>query len=401
MKARILSIGDELILGRTVDTNATWISRQLGDRGLAVDGVRQVGDGEDAIVDAMRWGLEADLVVCSGGLGPTDDDRTRHALARVLGKPLEERAAAWKHVVAWYDKHRHGIAVPESNRRQILFPRGARLLANDRGTAAGMLARHGKAWIACVPGVPHEMRAMVERLPLARLFPRLRPPMVGELWFAGLGESAAQERLGGLLTEADPMVGITVNELGHITLRAVGTPAQVRPRMRQLARAIAPWRLPERGLAPSLIARCAQRAWTVAAAESCSGGHLAAQLTAVPGCSRVLGASFITYAPEAKTRLLGVAPGLIEEHGVVSEAVAKAMAYGARRAGIADLGLATTGIAGPDGGTAQLPVGSVWVAASLGDRTEARLVRIGGERTRVQARAASEALLMGWEMVKG
>lgn len=404
MHARILAIGDELILGRTVDTNSAWLARRLADRGLIAERVTAVGDGEAGIVAAMREAAKAaPLVLCSGGLGPTDDDRTRHALARAAGVPLEERPEAWRHVVRWYAEHRPGMAVPERNRRQALFPRGSLILDNDRGTAPGMLCRVGSAWVACFPGVPHEMRAMYERLErrLPRLLPGLRRPAIGEAWFAGIGESQAQERLGDLLSEVDPMVGITVSELGHITLRAVGTPAQVRNRMPRLRAAVEPWLLPEAGLAPSLIARLAGGGRTITCAESVSGGHAAAQLTAVPGASAVVKAAFVTYADSAKARILGVPRRLIARHGVVSEAVVLAMARGALDAAGADLAVATTGIAGPDGGSDALPVGSVWVAAASRRRAVAKLARIRGERTRIQARAAAEALLLAWNLETG
>lgn len=402
MHARILAIGDELILGRTVDTNSAWLARQVGDAGLIADRMTAIGDAEADIVSAIREAAAAaPLVLCTGGLGPTDDDRTRHALAAAAGVALEERPAAWRHIVRWYASHRHGVAVPERNRRQTLFPVGSEMLANDRGTAPGMLCRVGTAWVACFPGVPHEMKAMYARLArrLPRLVPGLRRPAVGEVWFAGIGESQAQQHLGDLLSEADPMVGITVNELGHITLRAVGTPAQVRERLPRLAAAVAPWRLPAAGLAPSLVARLAAEGRTISCAESVSGGHIAAQLTAVPGASAVLRGSFVTYADETKARLVGVDRRLIARHGVVSAPVAEAMACGALRAGRADLAVATTGIAGPDGGSEALPVGTVFVAAAVRGRTVSRQVRIGGERSRVQIRAAAEALLLGWQVL--
>jgi nicotinamide-nucleotide amidase len=402
--ARILAIGDELVLGRTVDSNSARIAQRLSDAGLSVDYARTVGDGESAIVQALRAACRgADLVLCSGGLGPTEDDRTRHALARVMRSPLEERPAAWRHVVRCYAQFRPGAAVPEVNRRQALFPTAAGMLANDRGTALGLLGRVGSCWVACVPGVPHEMEAMVGRLlqRLPRLVPGLRAPAVGELWLAGLGESAAQERIPGLLSEREPQVGITVSELGHITLRAVGTPAQVQRRIAQLRSALAPWLLPKAGLGPSLVHELAAAGATIACAESCTAGHAAAQILAVPGASAVLRESLIAYHATAKTARLGVPASLIRRHGVVSEAVARAMAEGMRRAAGSTIAVATTGLAGPDGGTAELPVGTVWVAAATATRTTARQVRLRGSRVRIQQRAAAEALFEGWTVWKG
>ncbi|MEK7413424.1 MAG: nicotinamide-nucleotide amidohydrolase family protein, partial [Planctomycetota bacterium] len=216
--------------------------------------------------------------------------------------------------------------------------------------------------------------------------------------FTGVGESQAQEHLGGLLSEQNPMVGITVSELGHITLRAVGTAAQVRARTKQLARAVAAWRIPEPGLAPSLIAKLTAQRRTITCAESVSGGHAATQLIAVPGASAVVKASFVTYADETKARILGIAPSLIRRHGAVSEPVVRAMALGARRVAHADIAVATTGIAGPGGATADLPTGTVFIAATDGKRTLVKRTRITGSRQHVQKRAAAEALLLAWQL---
>ena len=396
---RILAIGDELLLGRTVDSNSAHIAQRLSDAGLTVDYARTVGDGEAAIIAALRSAARgAALVVCSGGLGPTEDDRTRHALARSMRVRLAERQAAWEHVTAWYAAHRPGVAVPEVNRRQALFPVGAEMLDNDRGTAPGMLGRIGDCWIACMPGVPHEMHAMLDRLlgQLPRLVPGLAAPTVGEVWFAGLGESAAQERIPGLLSERDPLVGITVSELGHITLRAVGTPVQVRTRLRQLRAALKPWLLPRAGLAASLVHRLEVEGGSIACAESCTAGHAAAQILAIPGASVVLHESLVAYHAEVKTRRLGVPARLIATHGVVSEAVARRMAEGMRSRSGATVAIATTGLAGPDGGSADLPVGTVWTAAATASGTIARRVRIKGTRERVQRRAAAKALYTAW-----
>ncbi len=397
--ARILAIGDELILGRTVDANSSLIAQRLSDAGLTVDYARTVGDGEDAIVQALRTACRgAALVVCTGGLGPTEDDRTRHALARCMRSQLRERPAAWRHVVRCYTQFRPGKPVPAVNRRQALFPEAADMLRNDRGTAPGLLGLVSGCPVACLPGVPHEMAAMLStvlaRLP--RLVPGLRTPTFGELWFAGLGESAAQELIPGLLSERDPLVGITVNELGHTTLRAVGTPTQVRMRLRQLRTALKPWLLPRPGLAASLLHELAAARGSIACAESCTAGHAAAQLLAVPGTSAILRESLIAYHAQVKTERLGVPARLIARHGVVSEAVVRAMAEGMRRRSRSTIAIATTGLAGPDGGTAEMPVGTVWVAAATAATTTARLVRIKGTRERVQKRAAAEALLQAW-----
>ena len=402
--ARILAIGDELMLGRTVDTNSAAIARQLSDRGLVVDQMRQVGDGLDAITAALQTlAYGADLVVCTGGLGPTDDDRTRAAVAGAIGKPLQFRASAWKQVHGWYARHLPGKTVPEANRRQAELPRGARILANDRGTAPGLLARHPSgAWIASFPGVPHEMLAMADRLfaKLPSLIPGLTVPAISEFAIAGIGESAVQDLIPGLLSEADPMVGITAHDAGHLTLRAVGKPAAVKRRIGQLRKILRSWLLPESTVPASLVAELGRRRMTFTAAESCTGGQVAAQLTAVPGSSRILRESRVVYHAEAK-HALGVPAAILDEYGVVSEQTALAMAESARTAIAADIAVATTGIAGPDGGSDDLPVGTVWIAVADAQGSIAKRLRLSGSRTRIQLRAAATTLVLAWERLKG
>ncbi len=409
MVARIVSIGDELVLGRTVDTNATWIARWMTDRGFAVDLCQAVGDGQAEIVGALRRAVAggpgeggASLIVCTGGLGPTDDDRTRHALAEFLGSELVEHQPSWKRIRAWFERSRRG-PIPESNRRQALLPAGARPIVNHRGTAPGMLARaHGCA-IACLPGVPHEMMRMLEEFTprVPKLFPALAPPAIAEIWFAGIGESTAQGMIGDLLSECDPQVGITVSELGHITLRIVGLERQVEARHRQLARLLSAHALPAAGLAPSLVAELARLKRTVSAAESCTCGHVAALIGSVPGASRVLRESIVAYHEDVKRARLGVSAELLAREGAVSEACARAMAEGARHRTEADLAVATTGIAGPDGGTATDPVGTVWVAVADARGSVARRHVIVGNRERVQRRGATYALQLAWERLAG
>jgi nicotinamide-nucleotide amidase len=404
MLARILAVGDELLLGRTVDTNSSHIARWLTDRGFHVDRTVVVGDPQRDIEVALRAASDgAALMIITGGLGPTDDDRTRQALAAVMGVPLAERPAAWARIRRWYRTNLPNRPIPAINRRQALVPRGADLLANDRGTAPGLTARIGGCRVACMPGVPHEMMAMLARLdrPLKRWFPRLRRPAIGEAWIAGLGESAAQERIGDLLTEQHPQVGITVSEKGHITLRVVGTASEVRTRVRALRQMLAPYLLPADGPAASLVALLAKEGRTIAAAESCTCGQVVAQLGAISGASAVLRESLVAYHEGVKRSRLGVTPALLRRHGVVSEAVAMAMARGMRRHARADLAIATTGIAGPGGGTPATPVGTVCVAVADRTGVAVRTIRIRGSRERVQARAAAQALVMAVEVACG
>ena len=396
--ARLISIGDELLNGRTVDTNATFLGRRLTDLGLRVQGVAAVGDGQADIEAALRAACaDADVVLCTGGLGPTDDDRTRDALAAVLGVAQLPDPEAWRAICRRWAILRPGQEPSPANRRQALVPVGAKTLANDRGTAPGLLVRHGRSWIVCLPGVPHEMVAMAERLfrRLAKLLPSLPTQRVAEIYLAGVGESAVQEHLYGLFDGEDPQVGITVSDLGHLVLRVVGSPAPVRARAAILRRRVTPWLLPGPGLAPSLVAALAERGLTITAAESCTVGLVAAALGAVPGASAVLEEAVVTYAPSAKRRRLGVTPAVLQQ--VVSAPCAEAMARGARRRTGASIAIATTGYAGPGGGSSEVPVGTAFVAVADAHGVYSRGLRVDGDRRRVQARVTAEALLLAWE----
>ncbi len=401
--ARILSVGDELVLGRVVDTNAAFLCRLLTDHGFRVLGVQQVGDDQAAIAAAVRAAnADAALLVISGGLGPTDDDRTRQALADALGVPLREHAPSWVRICRRYAQVAPGRSIPEINRRQALLPRGAKPLANDRGTAPGIVARSGALTIAVLPGVPHEMQAMAERFAttLPERFPGLTAPIIRELWLGSIGESAAEERLGALMLGETPRVGITVSEYGHLTLRLVGTARQVATRARAMRACVARQLLPAAGLAPSLVARLTALGRTITVAESCTGGQVAAQLTVIPGASAVLRETVVAYDPAAKIARLGV-PDTVARTQTVSEACVRAMAAGALTHAAANLALATTGVAGPGGGSLADPVGTVWLGVATRRGTAARRVFIQGTRQRIQIRAAAAALQLGWDALAG
>jgi len=402
MKARVIAIGDELLFGRHVDTNSTAIARWCLVHGLRVAGIAILPDDADAIAAAMRAAAgDAGLVVVTGGLGPTDDDRTRDALARAMDVPLRESATAARMIDRTWARIGPGKRIPDSNRVQALAPRGAKILANDRGTAPGLLGRVGDAWVACLPGVPHEMMAMLDRLGrrLPTILPSLKVPEVAEISCSGIGESTVQDRLGDLLASDGITVGITAHEDGHLTLRVVGAKTAVRRRAAALRRALEGHLLPENGLPASILARCRRQGWTITCAESCTAGAVVLALGRVPGASDCLERAAVTYADDGKVAVLGVDPATLKHHGAVSEEVVAQMAEGAARVAGADLALATTGVAGPTGGSRAKPVGTVWLAVSFHGATRTRLVHLQGDRERIQRRAAAAALQLGWEML--
>jgi len=404
---RSLSIGDELLFGKTLDTNAHYLAGQASRLGLQVVGAEIVGDDQDLIETAIiRAGTDTDLLIVTGGLGPTEDDRTRHALAAVLNQPLHENEAAWRLIETYFKRHLHDVPISTANRRQCLLPAGCQALANDRGTAPGILAHHQGCWIACLPGVPHEMRAMAGSVlgSIGQLLPSFQPPHVDEIHLAGIGESTVQERLDVLLCSHPHLtVGITAQDDGHLCIRCLGGQSAVSERLQAIAAVLPEFLLPAgcTSVAEAVVRRCIEGGYTLTAAESCTCGNVLAALGAVPGVSACLRDGLVTYHNDSKVANLGVSETLITEHGVVSQPVVEAMARGAQRRTGANLALATSGIAGPDGGSDEKPVGLVHYAAALGPKLITRHRVWPGTRQRIQHRAASAVLLLAWELLRG
>jgi nicotinamide-nucleotide amidase len=401
--AVLLSQGDEVVTGQIVDTNAAWLADQLTGLGFDVVSHHTVGDRLPDLVRALETVCAAgDVVVCTGGLGPTDDDLTGEAAASAFGAPLRFDEVAWEQIVALYT--RFGREIPQVNRKQALLPEGSLRLDNLHGTAPGFaLATPQGAFFAAMPGVPHEMRAMV----LDRVVPVLRdrltlvPSRLIVIHTTGCGESALQERIGAFdrpgmvlsyrTTPGDNLVKLrAAPEVDDAVVREVV--ADLVARIGSPVFSIDGLGEPGGGLVEVIGRALVAQGATLALAESCTGGQIAAACTAEAGASAWLVEGVVAYANEAKTRHLGVPAALIAEHGAVSEPVAVAMAEGARRAAGATYGLATTGIAGPSGGSAEKPVGTVHLALATPQGTLHRRIQLGGGRGRVQALAVAAAL---------
>ncbi|MFN7590867.1 MAG: CinA family nicotinamide mononucleotide deamidase-related protein [Planctomycetota bacterium] len=399
--AEILAIGDELIHGALLDTNSKAIAGELERIGCVVHRFSVTSDDPGhlraAIADACG---RADVVVATGGLGPTLDDRTRDLVGEVLGGPLWFDPTSWQQIQDYL--HRRGRTVPDSNKRQAMFPPGASPIQNPVGTAPAFAVTVGRARFFALPGVPREMQHLLHAdvLPQIAALPGLTP--TAQVWLRVLGPSEALlgERIEPFMVPGrNPAVGITASG-GLLTIRIVGTAAtreqaladcertaaELRPLLGSWLFAEGTFELPD-----LVLQRLQRQGRTLALAESCTGGLLAARLTDVPGSSAVLRGGVVAYANEAKTALLGVEPALLQQHGAVSEPVALAMANGARVHFAADVAVATTGIAGPGGGTAQKPVGTVCFALATADSARAWTVAIPDlGRTFVRDRAVFE-----------
>lgn len=404
--AAILAAGSELLLLGRADTNSPYIAAQLGRRGIAVGFTSVVTDEHDDLTAALRHALSrADLVVCTGGLGPTDDDRTRDVVADVLGLAMHEDAAV---VAAIRERFgRRGLTMPEINRRQALVPAGGSVVPNTRGTAPGLWIPAGERAVLLLPGPPREMMPMLDEALRAHVGPRFGGGVAIQraIVLAGRSESWVDEKAqpiyGPWRDDAVPITTTILASLGSVELHlsAYGSDAAALGARLDAAQATLVAAFGDdvvntdgRSLEASLGTLLTARGWTVAVAESCTGGLVTARLTDVPGSSAYVDRSVVSYSNASKSALLGVPSALIETHGAVSEPVAAAMADGLRARSGVTVTVAVTGIAGPGGGTAEKPVGLVCFAVSGPDGTEVKTSRFTGDRAVVRALAATTAL---------
>jgi nicotinamide-nucleotide amidase len=408
VRAAIVSIGDELVSGQTPDSDARWLADRLSARAVTVDQMRVVPDDRAAIADTVgSLARRCDVVIVTGGLGPTVDDVTRFAMADLLapGEDLVTDDEQRKRLERRFE--RLGLPMAESNLVQVQHPVGTRMLTNRQGTAPGLAARLGDCRIFCLPGPPHEMQAMFDRMVMGELaLSDARVRLTGLVHAFGLPEARAGEHLGEIAArDRQPRVGITVSDsILTARIQSEGTPDEARHRLEEtralVAERWAPFVYGDDGqtLAGAVGALLERDGRKLATAESCTGGWLSRLIVDVAGSSSYYVGGWVTYSNPLKTSCLEVPPEVLAEHGAVSGAVACAMAAGALRRAGADEALAVTGIAGPDGGTAEKPVGTVFIGLARrlrgGVETNARQFRFPGDRATVRDRSAKSALQM-------
>lgn len=407
MKAEIIAVGTELLLGEITDTNATYISEQLAGVGVDLHYRHTVGDNLERLCGVLRTAMSrADVVVLCGGLGPTEDDLTREALSEVTGRPLRRDAAAVAHLKRFFAER--GRTPTDANFKQCEVPEGGLLLENTCGTAPGVFIEHGGIMLFAVPGPPPEMREMMQR----EVLPRLRPRVAAEgggllhtrvLRLCDIGESDVATLLQDIIhSQTDPTIALYASP-GEVKVRLATKDADEQAARRRLEVLEASLRerlgehvygVDDETMEVALGTLLRARGATLAVAESCTGGLIAGRITDVPGASDYFLAGLVTYSNDAKVRLLGVPQEIIMRHGAVSEQCARAMAEGARHVTGADLALATTGIAGPGGGTPDKPVGLVYIACADADGTDCRRHNWPGTRDQFRARVTQLALGM-------
>lgn len=405
MGTEIITVGTELLLGQIIDTNASWIAQRLAEAGIDLYYKTTVGDNAGRIEAALRQALSrADVLITTGGLGPTEDDLTRDVVAAVLGRPLHLDSDVLARIEQRF-AHRK-IPMSENNRKQAMVPEGAEVLHNPNGTAPGLFLREGGRCVACMPGVPAEMKPMLtgQVIPQIREVFGIRSRIVSRvLKMCGISESKVDQAIGDYFREMrNPTIGILAHagEI-HVRLTCKGEdPAEItrmldalEGKVRLRLGALVFGRDEEK--IEALVGQLLRaRGATLAVAESCTGGLIASRLTDVAGSSDYFERGMVTYSTAAKQHLLGVPRELIGNSGVVSLDVVRVMADGVRRRSGTTFGLATTGIAGPSGGTSEKPVGLVCVALAWEGGDIAREYRFHGGRELIKYRAAQMALEM-------
>jgi len=402
----LLTIGTELLLGFTVDTNSAFLGQVLSGAGVRVVRRTSVGDRATEIRAAVDEALtRTGAVITTGGLGPTRDDISKHVVADLLGLPLEFRDDVWQAVLERYA--RFGRKPVESNRSQAMVPVGAVALRNEWGTAPGLWIETGRGLVVMLPGVPLEMRMLTEREVLPRLAAKATGTVIrsATLRTCGIPESTLAERIASIEDSLAPLSLAYLPSVTGVDLRLTSWDAEadvaeaaLRSGIERLRGAATEWAYGEGNtdLAAVVIEQLRTSGRMLVVAESCTGGLLGARITEVPGASDVFLGGMIAYHNRAKEEALSVPAELIAEHGAVSEPVARAMVIGAVEGSGAPVGVSLTGIAGPSGGSEAKPVGTVWFGFSVDGEVDAVKSVFGGTRTEIRERAAQGALLGLW-----
>ncbi len=407
--AEIIAVGTEMLGATRLDTNSLFLAGRLGDLGVELRAKSVVADDRDRLRDVFLGAMSrADLVILTGGLGPTDDDLTREVVASALERPLSEDPAIVEHIRARFQ--RRGLQMPEVNRRQAMVPAGGTVLENPNGTAPGLMIEHGEQVVVLLPGPPRELKPMFDRLSSSSLAQRTGGWRIyrESMFVAGRGESHVEEIAQPIYSrwaKETPPIETTILAVPgqvelHLTLHSVESreaERRIRAARDELLAALRNdvFSVDSRSMEEVVGALLRERGLTISAAESCTGGLLLMRLSDVPGSSEYVLGGAVTYSNSLKTVFADVPAELIEQYGAVSEPVAVALADGIRARTGASLGVGITGIAGPGGGTPEKPVGTVAIALT-GNQQPARVrtVALIGGRQMVRFQATQTALDM-------
>jgi nicotinamide-nucleotide amidase len=405
MEATIITIGDEILIGQIIDTNTASIARYLNDAGIVVREKKSIGDNREDIIEAVDVAMrQCEVSILTGGLGPTKDDITKRTLSEWFSMPLVQDAKVADHVKRMTESR--GIVYNELNVGQSFVPDGCKILFNDYGTAPGMWFERGGHVLISLPGVPFEMEHLMQDkvMPLLKKRFQLRQIVHRTLITSGLAESMLAKQIepwenalpSYLHLAYLPSPDKVRLRLSAYEVDGVAVGKEIETQFERLCAIIPQYVL---GYESATIERIVHQmliahGWTLSTAESCTGGAIASRFTTQPGASAYFRCGWVTYATETKHTLLGVPTETIVAYGVVSEEVARAMAEGARRVASSDFAIATTGVAGPTGGTEKTPVGTVWMAVAGPKRTVAICRQSGRDRDQIITRASGLAITL-------
>ena len=411
MLAEIITIGDEILIGQVVDTNSAWMSKKLNEIGIKVKQITSVSDEREHILEALRLATQrADIILITGGLGPTRDDITKKTLAEYFGFGMKRDQATLENVKRIFA--RYNAPLLEVNIAQADVPENCRVLLNKNGTAPGMWFEADGKVIVSMPGVPFEMQYLMEEEVLPQLASRFELPALVHrtILTAGLGESFLAKQIESIEDSLPAHIKLAyLPKLGQVRLRlsAVGEDRdeltrEVNSFARQIITAVSEFVVAEDDipLEQVILKFMEDRKLTLTFAESCTGGYLSHLITQVPGSSAVYLGGTVSYANELKQKVLGVSPSTLETYGAVSEETVREMVEGAVNRFESDYAVAVTGIAGPGGGTPEKPVGMVWIAAASKTKTITRLFQFGNRRAQNIERSATNALILLLKLLK-
>lgn len=399
-----ISIGDELLIGQVINTNAAWLGEHLSEAGFRMDSTLTIGDSEKAILDAFNVCMDADLVLVTGGLGPTADDITKPTVCKFFDTELEFCQEAYDNVVSLFK--RRGFQMSERNRSQAMLPKSCEYIPNTYGTAPCMWLEKEGVVFAFMPGVPFEMKGIFADELLPRIKERFHaiPYEKRVIMTTGIGESFLADRIKDWEEHLPDFLSLAyLPQHGMVRLRLSGMHDDAQLLHETLDREVEKlvvlipeyiFAMQDQPIERTVFNLLLDRGMTFASAESCTGGNIAHVITMIPGSSEVFKGTAVTYATPMKTKVLGVPAEMIEKHGVVSQQVVESMAVGVRNLMEADFGVATTGVAGPSGGTEENPVGTVWIGLSSPSGVVSKRFNFGKDRENVINRATIAAYEM-------
>ena len=399
-----ISIGDELLIGQVINTNAAWLGEHLSEAGFQLDSTLTIGDSEKAILDAFDACMDADLVLVTGGLGPTADDITKPTVCKFFNTELEFCQAAYDNIVSLFS--RRGFQMSERNRSQAMLPKACEYIPNTYGTAPCMWLEKGGVVFVFMPGVPFEMKGIFTDELLPRIKQRFHavPYEKRVIMTTGIGESFLADKIKDWEDALPDFPSLAyLPQYGMVRLRLSGRHedvgllhAALDEQVKKLTQLIPDYifAMQDQPIERTVFDQLLRKGMSFASAESCTGGNIAHVITLIPGSSEVFKGTAVTYATSMKTKVLGVPAETIERRGVVSQEVVEAMATGVRNLMEADFGVATTGVAGPSGGTDENPVGTVWIAVASASGIVSKRFNFGKDRENVINRATIAAYEM-------